>query len=184
MSGRLLQQPTEPETDLYDKVLLTISTSNDCDKLFDFDHVEPSVQFDATQHVKFSLNDYDKLFDFDHVESSVQFDATQHVKFSLVKSTASQTMQDIEHTQISNLGEAGYHILKPIPVKIRRVGIGEFEASFCKANIAMPRSSSNDALQALLAEILETFDVLIREQNLGPDATMQHRTLRTYIVRM
>ena len=136
MSVRLLQ-PTEPETDSHDEVLLVVPTSNDYAKLFNFNHVEPSAEFEP----------------------------------------------DIEYTWINNLGEAGYRILKPIPVEIRRFGIGEFEASFREVNIAMPGRDSNDALQALVAEILETFDVLIRERNLGPDAAVQRRILRTYIVR-
>ena len=97
--------------------------------------------------------------------------------------SADQALPHIEHTRIDNLGEAGYRILQPIPVEIRRVGIGDFEASFREANIAMPGSDSNDALQALVAEILETFDVLLRERNLAPDAVVQRRILRTYIVR-
>ena len=47
----------------------------------------------------------------------------------------------------------------------------------------MPGSDSNDALQALVVEILETFDVLLSEQHLGPDAAEQRRILGTYIVR-
>jgi hypothetical protein len=97
--------------------------------------------------------------------------------------SADQALPHIEHARIDNLGEAGYCILQPIPVEIRRVGIGDFEASFREANIAMPGSDSNDALQALVAEILETFDVLLRERNLAPDAVVQRRILRTYIVR-
>ena len=84
---------------------------------------------------------------------------------------------------IYDLGEAGYRILQPIPVEIRRVGIGDFEASFRDANIAISGSDDNDAYQALVAEILETFDVLLSEQNLGPDAADQRRILHTYIVR-
>ena len=34
-----------------------------------------------------------------------------------------------------------------------------------------------------MAEILETFDVLLGEQNLGPDAAEQRRLLYTYIAR-
>ena len=56
---------------------------------------------------------------------------------------------------INDPREAGYRILQPIPVEIRRVEVGDFEASFREANIAMSGSDSNDALQALAAEILE-----------------------------
>ena len=89
----------------------------------------------------------------------------------------------IEHAWINDPGEAGYRILQPIPVEIRRVEIGGFEASFGEANIAMSGRDSSDALQALAAEILETFDMLVSEQNPGPDAAEQRRLLRTYIAR-
>ena len=56
-------------------------------------------------------------------------------------------------------------------------------AAFREANIAMSGSDNNDAYQALVAEILETFDVLIGERNLGQDAAEQLRILSTYIVR-
>lgn len=88
-----------------------------------------------------------------------------------------------EHVWLNDLGEAGYRILQPIPVEIRRVGIGDFVASFREANIAMSGSDHDDAFQALVAEILETFDALLGDQTLGPDAADQRRILRTYIVR-
>ena len=89
----------------------------------------------------------------------------------------------IERVCIDDLGEAGYRILQPIPVEIRRVEVGDFQAWFREANIAMAGSDSNDALQALVAEILETFDVLLSERHLGPDAAEQRRILGTYLVR-
>lgn len=70
---------------------------------------------------------------------------------------------------------------KPVPVEITRVDVGDFEASFREANIAICGSDRDDAYQALLVEILETFDVLLEEQNLGPDAAEQRRILLTYI---
>ena len=94
-----------------------------------------------------------------------------------------QVLPRTEHFSIDNLGEAGYRVLQTIPVEIRRVGIGDFEASFREANIAMSGRGQDDAYQALVAEILESFDALITEQNLGPDATEQRRIIRTYIAR-
>ena len=47
----------------------------------------------------------------------------------------------------------------------------------------MSGSDSQDAYEALVADILETFDVLTAEQTLGPDAAEQLRILRTYIVK-
>ena len=84
---------------------------------------------------------------------------------------------------ILDLGEAGYRVLKPIPVRIKRIGHLDLEASFREANIAMSGSDSQDAYEALVADILETFDVLTAEQTLGPDAAEQLRILSTYIVK-
>ena len=98
-------------------------------------------------------------------------------------SSGDQAGPGIERAWIDEPGEPGYRILQPIPVEIRRVEIGDFEASFREANIAMSGSDSNDALQALAAEILETFDVLLSEQNPGPDAAEQRRLLCTHIAR-
>ena len=97
--------------------------------------------------------------------------------------SASQVSPSAELSGIDNLGEAGYRVLRPIPVVIRRVGIGNCEASFREANIAMSGSDSDDAFQALVAEILDTFDMLPQEQNLGPDAAKQLQVLRTYIAK-
>lgn len=158
-----LVRPTEPTTDSRDAVPLVGATSNQAyARLFEFDLVTPSVEF---------------AFGAD------QSTADHLLLMPFPAAAADQAPPRIEHTWIDDLGEAGYRILQPIPVEIRRVGIGDFEASFRKANIAMSGSDSNDALQALVAEILETFDVILTEQNLGPDAAEQRRILRTYIVR-
>ena len=89
----------------------------------------------------------------------------------------------IEHVQITDLGEAGYGIRRTIPVEIKKIEAGNFEASFREANIAISGVDSDDAYQALVAEILDTFDVLVQEPTLGPDAAEQLGILRTYIVR-
>ena len=101
----------------------------------------------------------------------------------VAQAAADEPSPRIERVCIDDLGEAGYRILQPIPVQIRRVEVGDFQAWFREANIAMPGSDGNDALQALVAEILETFDVLLSERHRGPDAAEQRRILGTYIVR-
>ena len=88
-----------------------------------------------------------------------------------------------EHTSIDSLGEAGYESLQPIPVEIRRVDVGDYEAWFREGNIAIAGTDGRDALQALVAEILDTFDLLLTEPDLGPDAVEQLRILHTYIAR-
>ena len=109
--------------------------------------------------------------------------ADQLLLRSFLRAAANQELPRTEYFSIDDLGEAGYRVLQIIPVEIRRVGIGDFEASFREANIAISGRDQADAYQALVAEILETFDVLLTEQNLGPDATEQRQILRTYIVR-
>ncbi len=104
--------------------------------------------------------------------------ADHHLCWRFRDAAADRAPLHTEPVWIDDLGEAGYRILQPIPVKICRVGIGDCEASFHEANIAMSGSDSNDAFQALVAEILDTFDALPKEQNLGPDAAEQLRFLR------
>ena len=162
MSETLLR-PTEQTTDWFDAVPLVGFTSNhDYAGVFEFGLVEPSGKFELDAEQSTADHLLLRLFQFP---------------------SAAQALPHIEHTRIDNLGEAGYCILQPIPVEIRRVGIGDFEASFREANIAMPGSDSNDALLALVAEILETFDVLLGERNLVPDAVVQLQILRIYIIR-
>ena len=82
---------------------------------------------------------------------------------------------------ITDLGEAGYSVLRPIPVEIKRIGPADYEASFSEANIAMSGTSGQDAYRALVADILDTFDTLRAEEDLGPGATEQLHILNTYI---
>lgn len=117
-----------------------------------------------------------------------EFDAEQpaadHLPlWQIRKAAADQAPQRSEYDWIDDLGEAGYGILRPIPLEIKRIGIGSFEAAFRKANIAMSGNDGNDAFQGLVAEILDTFDLLLSEPSLGPDAAKQLRILRTYIVK-
>lgn len=117
-------------------------------------------------------------------EFEVERCTTDYLPLSVFRSArADEIPPRTENLRIDDLGEAGYRVLQPIPVEIRRVRIGDFEASFRAANIAMSGSDRSDAFQALIAEILETFDVLLSEQNLGPDAAEQRRLLHTYIAR-
>jgi hypothetical protein len=75
-------------------------------------------------------------------------------------------------------------VLRPILIEIERIGDTDFTASFKEANIAIGGLDRQDAYQALVAEILDTFDALTEEENnLGPDAATQLQTLRAYIVK-
>ena len=156
---------TEPTTDSLHAGPLFDPTSNRVDVgWFEFDRVTPSGEF---------------VFQFEAEKST----ADRPPLWLLRGTEADRAQPHTELVRIDDLGEAGYHVLQPIPVEIKRVGIGDFEASFREANIAMSGSDRDDAFQALVAEILETFDVLFTEQSLGPDAAEQRRILRTYIVR-
>ena len=107
-----------------------------------------------------------------------------HEQLQLLSSASTdQDTPRTEHVWIDNLGEGGYHTLQPIPVEIQEIAPEDFLASFREANIAISGSDNDDAYQALVAEILDTFDVLIEERNLGPDAAEKLRTLSTYIAR-
>ena len=77
----------------------------------------------------------------------------------------------------------GYRVRQPFVVWIKRTGPGNFKAAFRDANIAISGADRDDAYQALVTEILDTFDVLTEESTLIPHAVEQLRVLRKYIVR-
>lgn len=103
-------------------------------------------------------------------------------KFSL--SPKQENWGDWENTWINNLDEPGYRCLQPIPVEVRRAEYGYFLASFSDANIAISGQDRDDAYQALIVEIIETFEVLLEEPKLGPDAREQLNILNKFIARI
>ncbi len=96
--------------------------------------------------------------------------------------TTNTTPRD-ESVWIEDLGEGDYCVRQPFFVRITKIGPGDFEASFPEANIAMSGIDSDDAYQALVAEILDTFDLLAGERVLIPAAAEQFRILREYIAK-
>lgn len=83
---------------------------------------------------------------------------------------------------ISSFGNEPYEILKPIPVVFRQGDPAGIVASFEKANISMVGETWLDAYKALQAEILNTLeDYIENEDQLGPDPRNQLSILRTYI---
>ena len=86
-----------------------------------------------------------------------------------------------EHIWVKNLGEEAYRIRQPLPIRIKRTGAANFEASFRKANIAISGTDRDNAFRAIVAEILDTFDTLVEEPNLIPRAAKQLQVLREYI---
>lgn len=107
--------------------------------------------------------------------------------------SADQDAHDLWQTTVSWYGqgpecgvierlEDGYEVLQPIPYEIDVINEGDCMASFDEANIAIGGSDAGDAYQALLANILDTFDSLVAEEGrLSPQAADQLRILRTYI---
>jgi hypothetical protein len=94
----------------------------------------------------------------------------------------------VDFAQLDNAGffvldelENGYQILKPIVVEIRRTDDNTYTASFDDANIATTGENVHDAYQALVAEILDTYDALLGEPVLGINAAGQLEVLRSYI---
>ena len=85
---------------------------------------------------------------------------------------------------IDDLEEEGYRVVRPFRVQISRVEAGHFEASLREANIAISGTDRDDAYQALVAEILDTFDLLAEERNLIPKLVDQLQILRKYIVQV
>lgn len=99
----------------------------------------------------------------------------------LGSATADDTLSPDEHVWIDDLGEGVYRVHQPFSIKITRIGVGNFDASFREANIAISGIDLDDACQALVAEILDTLDTLVEEPNLIPPASKQRQIFREYI---
>ena len=83
---------------------------------------------------------------------------------------------------ISSLPGEPYTLLRPIPVKIEQVEQDDFLARFEEANIGMSGETAQEALQNLLIDVLDAFELFCKEEtNLGPEPTCQLRVLRRYI---
>jgi hypothetical protein len=104
---------------------------------------------------------------------------------SAAVNTTGSVLQDpmVRDGDITDLGEAGYQITHPIKYRIERLNETEFLASIPGVNIAISGDDWQDAYQALVAEILDVFDTLTTEPNLGPDAAAQLAMLSSHIVK-
>lgn len=98
------------------------------------------------------------------------------------KSATADIRPPDEYMWVDDLGEGRYRVRRPFSVRVTRIGIGNFEASFREGNIAISGTDRDDAYQALVAEILDTLDILTEEPNLIPSAVRQLQVLRKYIV--
>ena len=90
--------------------------------------------------------------------------------------------QGVEYSFIDEL-EAGYEVRQPIIAKIERIGEGNYLATFDEAGIGIGGVDSQDAYQALVAEILDTYDSLTEEPVLSPGAAEQLAILQAFIVK-
>lgn len=88
-----------------------------------------------------------------------------------------------EYEWVYTLREGGYRVRQPFCVQITEIGVGNFEATFPEAHIAICGIDRHDAYQALVAEILDTLDTLTEERSLIPKAAEQLQTLREYIAK-
>ena len=88
-----------------------------------------------------------------------------------------------EYEWVSTLREEGYRVRQPFCVQITEIGVGNFEASFPEANIAICGIDRHEAYQALVAKILDTLDTLTEEHSLIPKAAEQLQTLCEYIAK-
>ena len=81
--------------------------------------------------------------------------------------------------------EARYELLQPIPVDFEEVEPNAVIAHFREAALAMTGYDRQDAMDALVPWILDTFDDLseVDPATLGAQPTMQNRVLREYLRR-
>ena len=172
-----LRLPTEPATgSSVTAILATKCMANAYDGRFEHEPLTTDLlRFPYTvAHV-----DYDQCM----VVSEAETEAEQHLEQILVDVLFATDRDEypVAYDTITDLGEAGYKVLKTIIVEIREIGPGDYEAAFKEGNIAICGISSRDAYQALVVTILDTFDVLTAEPRLSPQSAEQIRVLRTYI---
>jgi len=84
---------------------------------------------------------------------------------------------------IDDVGEVGYQVIAPLPYRIERANDGGYIARIEPANIGISGTSWHDAYQALIAELLDTFDTLRAEANLGAGAAEQLAILNDHILK-
>lgn len=88
----------------------------------------------------------------------------------------------IEQTDIPP-GEP-YAVTVPIPVRIVREGELDFIANFEEADISISGESFHDAFQALVLEVLDTFDYLLSHcSDLGPWPEQQLAILKGHLAK-
>ena len=115
--------------------------------------------------------------------SVIDADTSDFLTTSSSTTIGSWSESDIRSQYITDVGEAGYQIIQSIPCTIHRLNDADFLATIEVANIAITGTDWHDAYQALITTLLDTFDALLAEANLGADAAAQLAVLNTYLVK-
>jgi len=103
-------------------------------------------------------------------------DKTLYANVILVNHTPSSTS-----FPVSSLPSEEFDLLAQFILKIEEEE-GEFLACFEEANIGMSGGTKEEAIENLLADILDTFALFSKEEtNLGPGPARQLSVLRRYI---
>ncbi len=77
-----------------------------------------------------------------------------------------------------------YAVTMPIPVRVVREGELDFIASFEEASISIGGEGFHDAFQALVLEVLDTFDYLLSHcSDLGPWPEQQLAILKRHLAK-
>ena len=83
---------------------------------------------------------------------------------------------------ISRLPDEHYEVIRPIPVCVEPDPDGGWVARFDEAMISMPGSTRGDAIDALLADILDTYELFSSEKDsLGPIPQQQFLVLQRFV---
>ena len=94
----------------------------------------------------------------------------------------SETSEFKDLEQITDFSGEPYKVLKAIPVTIRSLDGGGFEAAFVEGNIAWVDDSRIEAVNGLKAEILDAIDLFeANKDRLGLEPRRQLAVLRTHL---
>ena len=91
-------------------------------------------------------------------------------------------LEDRPITYILNLGDDRYELVKPIPVSVDRDPEGGWIACLDESSTTMPGDSREDAISALVHDILDAYDLYSSDhENLGPGPSREWSALSQYV---
>ena len=86
------------------------------------------------------------------------------------------------NVHITELPDTTHALIKPIPIRLKSVGEGEWMASFDEANIAMSGDTPEEAKELLSYDIIDAVELFhANEESLIPDLKRNLMVLRQYI---